>query len=220
MSKELNFNLSPSDLEANSLPPILSHPTISKASLVSVQVETIKGKNDTEYEVIDFNFKILDGDYKGNEFRHRVFGYTERKGSEDPTKDQNNWGKRLCYVMNYFIGESNALKIMNASDNTWEKIRANVNKAFTADALIGWKEKVVRIKVGGYKTRSGKAVLGFALYLGFISDAESEAQVSFSKRELQQNAQYEAAYAREISATSSSDLNSSGAEGVETGMEF
>ena len=222
MTQTLNFNLSPQDLEANTLPPILSHPTIAKAQLMSVQVETIKGKNDTEYDVIDFSFKLLEGDFTGNEFRHRVFGYTERENSEDPAKDQENWGKRLAYVLNYFIGETNALKIMNAADNTWDKIRENVEKAFATESLKEWREKIVRIKVGGYKTRAGKAVLGFALYLGFISDAESDAQVTFSKRELQQNAQYEAAYAKEISATTTSELNSNGAEtsGGESGMEF
>lgn len=221
MTTALNFNLSPADLEANTLPPILSHPTIAKSQLMSVQVETVKGKNDTEYDVVDFNFKFLEGDFKGNEFRHRVFGYTEREGSDDPEKDQKNWGKRLAYVMNYFIGEVNSLKIMNADDNTWDKIRVNIEKAFSAEALKGWRDKIVNIKVGGYKTKAGKAVLGFPLYLGFISDAESESQVSFSKRELQQNAQYDAAYAREISATTTSELNSNGAEsGGESGMEF
>lgn len=225
MSEKLSFKLTSSDLEANSLPPILNKPTIAKAKLASVLVDDIKGRNDEVYNVIDFNFKILDGEHTGHEFRHRVFGYKPYAESTDQAKDQENWGKRLAYVLTYFIGEKNALAIMNADDNDWDQIRENVDRAFKAEKLKGWKDKIVRIKVGGYKTRAGKAVLGFPLYLGFISDSESKVQVTFSKRELQQNAEYQAAYDREISATSSATLNGEATgEGAtatpETGMDF
>ena len=223
MSEKLSFKLSSADLEANSLPPILNIPTIAKAKLASVSVDDIKGRNDEQYGVIDFTFKLLDGEFAGHEFRHRVFGYKPYEDSTDQDKDQQNWMKRLAFVLSFFIGEKNALAILNADDNDWDQIRENVDRAFKSEKLASWKEKIVKIKVGGYKTRAGRAVLGFSLYLGFISDSESKVQVSFSKRELQQNAEYQVSYDREITATSTSTLNgeSGGATATpETGMDF
>lgn len=218
MSEEvLKINLSASDLEANSLPPILSTPVVANAKLNSVVIDKIKG----DYDIIDMNFTILDGESKGKEFRHRIFGYKPYPDSTEPEKDLLKWSKHIGYILKYFITEKNALAIMQAQDNTWNKIRGNVQRAFETDALaVIWKEKIVKIKVIGYITQQGhgKAVLGFPRYLGFISDAESDHQVVFSKRELQQNAQYLEKYQKEITATGSAALNSTEA-GADTSPE-
>lgn len=210
----MDYNFSAGDIEASNLPPILSKPYCGEACLISV--ESIESKG---YDVIDFSFKVTEeGELKGHQYRYRLFEHKDRPNTTDPEADAMKWGKHLAYLMSYFIGADAAIKVLNQS-KSWQSLRANIVKAF--DHFKGWDEKTVRIKVSGYvNPNTGKPSLGFPKYLGFVSDSQSEHQVSFSTKELQQNAAYLVSIANAVNSTSSDDLMNTSDTEVEDDLTF
>lgn len=206
-----SVQISATDLEDSGLPPILNEPVIAGLKMTSVEADSTGKKDEEGYEVISFNFVLVDGPRKGNIFRHRVFDFKPFDDSDDPQNDLRNWKSRLGYILRYFIGTENAEKIVNGSKN-WAEMRANVVQAF--EVIDGWKDRVVQGKIWGKVNRRNQAILEFPPYLGFLADDESTHKLEFNLKQKKSNAAYLALLAAEINAAGAAQLNGDGSNAL------
>jgi len=203
---EFNFNLGSSDLESTQLAPFLNQPYLGGLKLVEVNVEDVEGRDGgATYEIVDFVFEMQDAPVAGFQHRHRIFNFKAFDQSDlTPEEQAAKWASRLAYLMKYFIGEENSIKVINAS-SSWSELRTNIDKAFT-QLKDSWADKVVQGKIVGYINGNGKAILDFPRYIGFMADAESKTPLSFGKKEREANQAYAAAQNASDNATSGDAL--------------
>ena len=187
------------DLNPDRLPQ-LTLPYLGRAKLVGVEAETITKKvTDESWDVLQFTFELLDGDAKGLTFQQAFFPV--RDDAERAEEKKANQVNVIGYILKYFCGPESAVAAMNAAE-TFEQVIANAVLA-ASNKADKWKDKIVTIKVLG-SVYKGKTQLSFPGYIGFISDGESDAPVTLSKKEMANNFEYVAFLSQPT--TSSDDL--------------
>lgn len=184
-------------LKGSEFAPSLTQPYLGPAKLTSGGFAEV-GK-EVKYPVIQFAFECLGADVKGIQYEETIF---EPDADNDERIDKMR--SRVAYILQYFCGEEMALAAVNAA-TSFENLGVNVGKALERSEAV-WKEKVVQIKVLG-SVYNGKARLGFPGYKGFIADGESSAPLAWSRRELNDNAEYKAAI--ETPATEAEEVEGS-----------
>lgn len=194
------FQTSKQGIQDSGGAPRLNYPYIGPARLINVENQTIEGKDGTEYpNVLTFTFELGGTDILDNNVRGQVVEKLEwaPREDDDAQKTQNKID-RIGYIAKYWLGEDKAAAI---SGNSWEEFINNVVDEFKK--LDDYTKKVITLKVTG-QVYNGTPSVNIPNYRGFISDDDSASQVTFSKKEIQDNNRYVAEM--KSSPTESGDL--------------
>lgn len=193
MAGEFDFSGTAEDLtpsEGGNQPTI---PYIGKAQLIDVNLEDPSKKEGKSFEVIQFHFKLLEGDQAGTVHRH----------IEWPPSNQSqasNTFKRIGHILSQFVaGDKEAAKEKAAkalASSSWDELRkktdALFNKQLGKDKYTAKDDLKIKL-IGSVQTQGRKAGslnFGFPGYLGFITDSRSDTKLTFSVQEVQNNAIY------------------------------
>lgn len=185
MSKNPFGTIEEKDLESQDFGPTITEPVIANAYLTDVNADPIPGKDDTSWDTLNFVFAVgiknESGEVKPVEFRHAEFYPDDDK--DDFASKGKNMLKRIAYILKYYIGKEEALKLVDNWE-TWDELKKNIVKKMSS---VNYKKKKISVKLVGnaYNLR-----VGFPKYLGFIADENSENPLSFNKGELEENARY------------------------------
>lgn len=178
------------------------HPYVGRAHLVEVNLDSPSKKDGApDYDVIQFLFRLEEGEEKGTTYRH-----IEWDPQGDASKAEN-LANRVAHIATNFLPMVDKEKAKdwaeaNITGETWAEYRERVNEIFNEKITPAkyMAKNDIRIKILGSVPTVGKNAnkprLSMPGYVGFISDGRSKAQVAFSADEMQDNAKYEAALRR------------------------
>lgn len=173
-------------LQGGDFAPRITDPYLGPAKLVTYKSQEIKKESTgEEWNILNFEFLLLDDDVKG--LVHQTALY-EPDPTDDDKIDKSN--ARIGYILKYFVGEDNAINCVNAA-TSWANLCINVGKVLE-HTRSEWENKIVTIKVLG-SVYQGKNRLDFPGYKGFITDENSEKQLTWGIKELKSNQDYLAA---------------------------